>query len=73
MVPSLAPTDVTRSVAEARTGYDRIAGIYDLVAGASERPFREQGRALLALAPGERVLEIGCGTGETLAQFAGVT
>lgn len=73
MRSSLAPTDVTRSVSAARAGYDRIAGIYDLIAGASERPFRERARALLALAPGERVLEIGCGTGETLAEFAKVT
>jgi ubiquinone/menaquinone biosynthesis C-methylase UbiE len=73
MPSPLAPTDVTRSVAQARAGYDRIAGIYDLVAGASERPYRERARALLALGPGERVLEIGCGTGETLAHFAKVT
>lgn len=73
MVSPLAPTDVTRSVAQARAGYDRLAGIYDVLAGASERPFRERARALLALAPGERVLELGCGTGETLAEFAKVT
>jgi ubiquinone/menaquinone biosynthesis C-methylase UbiE len=73
MAPPLAPADVTRTVAEAREGYDRIAGIYDVVAGSSERPWRRRALALLALAPGERVLEIGCGTGEALLELAGVT
>ena len=71
--PTVAPTDVQRSVAEARAGYDRIARVYDLLAGASERPFRAHALALLHLQPGERVLEIGCGTGEALAELAGVT
>jgi ubiquinone/menaquinone biosynthesis C-methylase UbiE len=67
------PARVSRSVAQARVGYDRIAGIYDLLAGASERPYRRHALALMALRPGEHVLEIGCGTGEALAELAGIT
>lgn len=73
MTSPLAPTRVTRSLAEARAGYDRIAGVYDWLAGASERPFRRRALDLLALQSGESVLEIGCGTGEALVELAGIT
>lgn len=71
--PQLAPTRVLRTRAEARAGYDRIAGVYDWLAGASERPFRRRALDLLALRQGESVLEIGCGTGEALGELAGIT
>lgn len=66
----MTPARVARTRDEARLGYDRLAGVYDLLAGASERPFRERALALLDARPGERVLEIGCGTGEAAVALA---
>lgn len=73
MSSPLAPTRVSRTRAEARAGYDRIAGIYDWLAGASERPFRRRALDFLDLQQGESVLEIGCGTGEALVELAGLS
>lgn len=64
---------MTRSREAARSSYDRLAGVYDLLAGASERPYRERALALLDVQAGERVLEIGCGTGEALVALAAAT
>lgn len=61
-----AMTGTTLSSKQATALYDRIAGVYDLIAGACEDPARRAGLALLAAAPGERVLEVGCGTGRLL-------
>jgi demethylmenaquinone methyltransferase/2-methoxy-6-polyprenyl-1,4-benzoquinol methylase len=46
-----------------RRFYDRISRAYDLIAEADEHKARETGERLLTLTPGERVLEIGFGTG----------
>lgn len=43
--------------------YDRIAPLYDLLYGVGLQPGRRRAMAHLALRPGERVLEIGVGTG----------
>lgn len=56
---------VNRSKAQARRFYDRISRIYDTLT-ASEKHLVRQGVDLLSLSPGERVLEVGCGTGEAL-------
>jgi len=55
---------------QTRTNYDRLSRWYDLIAGSSERTFALRGLARLALRPGERVLEIGAGTGALLAELA---
>jgi len=52
---------------ENRTFYDRVSGIYDLLANSSERRCRQLGVSLLRVAWGERILEIGAGTGHGLA------
>lgn len=57
---------VSRTRDEVRAYYDRIARFYDLMAEASEGPVRREGLRLLAAGPGERVLELGCGTGRAL-------
>ena len=55
---------------ETRAYYDKISGVYDLLAEHSEAPVRQTGLDTLALAPGEHVLEIGYGTGHCLLQLA---
>jgi ubiquinone/menaquinone biosynthesis C-methylase UbiE len=57
----------------ARAFYDRISGAYDLIADAGEHRARERGLELLAVAPGEHVLEIGYGTGQALVALAEAT
>ncbi len=61
---------VTRPKSSARQAYNRLSSVYDLLAGSSETPLTKLGIEMLAVSPGERVLEIGCGTGEALAIFA---
>jgi ubiquinone/menaquinone biosynthesis C-methylase UbiE len=55
---------------DTRTFYDRISGVYDLLADASEGACRDQGLRMLNVASGDRVLEIGFGTGHALAALA---
>jgi len=59
-----------RSRQETRAFYDKIAGVYDLLAERSEQPVRRA--ALRALHPGsgEKILEIGSGTGRSLVALA---
>jgi demethylmenaquinone methyltransferase/2-methoxy-6-polyprenyl-1,4-benzoquinol methylase len=53
-----------------RAFYDRISRAYDLIADANEKPAREAGLKLLDPKPGERVLEIGFGTGNEVLELA---
>jgi ubiquinone/menaquinone biosynthesis C-methylase UbiE len=67
---------VTRTKAEARATYDRMAKWYDLVAGRFEGPLRVAALNKLRTAEGEIVLEIGFGTGQgilALAQAVGAS
>jgi len=43
---------------------------YDLFVGASEKKYRDLGLRLLEARPGERILEIGCGTGQAILSLA---
>jgi ubiquinone/menaquinone biosynthesis C-methylase UbiE len=54
----------------ARRFYDRISGVYDALADASEREARTLGVSLLAPSGSEHILEIGCGTGHALVDIA---
>jgi demethylmenaquinone methyltransferase/2-methoxy-6-polyprenyl-1,4-benzoquinol methylase len=53
-----------------RAFYDRIAHAYDFIADANEHVAREKGEQALRLQPGEKVLEIGFGTGNTSLHLA---
>ena len=59
---------VTR--AQTQANYDRLSRWYDLLAGSSERKYCELGLHKLDVRPGERVLEIGSGTGRALLALA---
>ena len=56
---------VFESKAEAKAYYDKIAGVYDLLTDRTEEPMRVAGLEKLAVASGEKVLEIGFGTGHS--------
>ena len=50
--------------------YDRISVAYDLIADPAEHHARDRGLELLNAGPGERLLEIGAGTGRALLRLA---
>ena len=50
--------------------YDRISRAYDLIADANEHTVRDLGVQALGVSRGQRVLEIGCGTGHGLVSLA---
>jgi len=61
---------ITRSKAQAQRYYDRLSRWYDLLAGSSERKYKQLCLQLLAVQSGERVMEIGVGTGECALAMA---
>jgi len=61
---------VNRSKEAARTSYNQMSRWYDLISGASERKFCDEGLQTLKAKNGETILEIGFGTGHSLLELA---
>ena len=53
--------------------YDRISRFYDLIADGGEHEARQRGLEMLKVQPGERILEIGFGTGHSIVELAKAT
>lgn len=67
MIPKFSR--VTRSYQEAAKSYDRMSKYYNYISGPAETRLRQIGLELLNIRPGEKVLEIGFGTGTSLREI----
>src|SRR4051812_47653271 len=62
--------ETSQDLEAARAFYTRISAVYDALADRDEHRARELGLSLLDARAGERVLEIGFGTGSSIVRLA---
>jgi ubiquinone/menaquinone biosynthesis C-methylase UbiE len=70
----LQPPHIQRALAtreSKRAYFDKISGVYDLLSDRAEEPVRVRGLELLDAQAGEKILELGCGTGHATISLAG--
>ena len=61
---------VERSKKQAKISYDKLSKWYDFLAGGSEKKYRDAGLVKLSVKQGEKVLEVGFGTGYCISLLA---
>jgi ubiquinone/menaquinone biosynthesis C-methylase UbiE len=66
---SPTPLPVIRSKRQAREYYSSISGFYDRLSGGAEARLRKEAIRRLRILPGEKILEIGIGTGRGLREI----
>ena len=67
---NLSVSRVLRSKEDAKSSYNQLSNWYDLVSGSSEKKYRDIGIQKLDAREGEKVLEIGYGTGHCILALA---
>src|SRR6185295_18569656 len=66
--PPILPVFQTKD--QTRMFYNKISDVYDLLSKRSEAPIRRAGLEFLHVRAGERVLELGFGTGHSVVALA---
>jgi demethylmenaquinone methyltransferase/2-methoxy-6-polyprenyl-1,4-benzoquinol methylase len=64
-------TRVKRTKEQAKISYNKLSKWYDFIVGGAEKKFRDAGLAKLNIHEGEKVLEVGFGTGYCTTILAG--